>query len=331
MSKLRLSRGVVFALIVCGAIAAGVAYVAFAALREDSGTSFGSGSVTSLAKQPHVVFQNITGQAGDRGYAKVALAPLGEPDARRALTELTCERVYFAAKQGICLVPELGLYRSDYKIVITDADFKTKFELPFAGIPSRARISPDGRYGAATSFLVGHSYAQDSFSTKTIILDMARGVVLADIEKDFTVTRDGKRVDDRDFNFWGVTFARQPGRFYATLRTGNKTYLIEGDIGTRRARTLHENVECPSISPDGTRLAYKKLVSDAWQLQVLELRTMKETPIPGTRGLDDQVEWLDDGRILYGLDADLWVVRSDGSGRPAKFLTRALSPAVVRN
>jgi Tol biopolymer transport system component len=240
------------------------------------------------------------------------------------------ERVYFAANQAICLVPELGLYRSDYKIVITDGDFKTKFELPFAGIPSRARISPDGRYGAATSFLAGHSYAADSFSTRTVIIDMARGVVIADLEKDFTITRAGKRIDDRDFNFWGVTFARRSGRFYATLRTGDKTYLLEGDVASRRARVLHENVECPSISPDGTRIAYKKSISGAWELYVLELKTMKETPVPGTRGIDDQVEWLDDGRILYGRDADLWSVRSDGSARPREYLSRALSPAVVR-
>jgi hypothetical protein len=328
--NLRLSRGVIFVLIVGASIAAGAAYVAFAALRDDSGPSFDSASVTALAAQPHVVFQNVTGRAGDREYAKVALAPLSKPGARRALTKLTCERVYFAAKQGICLVPELGLYRSDYKIVLTDANFDAKFELPFAGIPSRARISPDGRYGAATSFLAGHSYAQDSFSTRTIILDMARGVVLADLEKDFTVTRGAKRIEDRDFNFWGVTFARRPGRFYATLRTGKKTYLIEGDIAARRARILHENVECPSISPDGTRVAYKKLMGGAWQLHVLDLETMKETPIPGTRGLDDQVEWLDNERILYGRDADVWSASADGSARPSKYLSRALSPAVVR-
>jgi hypothetical protein len=32
-----------------------------------------------------------------------------------------------------------------------------------------------------------------------------------------------------DINFWGVTFARAPGRFYATLGTKGHTYLVEGD------------------------------------------------------------------------------------------------------
>ena len=33
-----------------------------------------------------------------------------------------------------------------------------------------------------------------------------------------------------DVNFWGVTFARDSDRFYATMATGGKTYLIEGSV-----------------------------------------------------------------------------------------------------
>ena len=45
---------------------------------------------------------------------------------------------------------------------------------------------------------------------------------------------------------------------------------------------IHENVECPSLSPDGTRIAYKKrdrLDPAPWQLTVLDLATMRETPL----------------------------------------------------
>ena len=149
------------------------------------------------------------------------------------------ERVYFAAHRGLCLVSRHGLLQTGYEAKITGPDFKPRRELQLAGIPSRARISPDGRYGATTGFVTGHSYADDSFSTQTVLIDMARGKVVADLEKDFIVTRNGKRIKSVDFNFWGVTFARQPGRFYATLRTGETTYLIEGDLRTRRARVLH--------------------------------------------------------------------------------------------
>jgi hypothetical protein len=46
---------------------------------------------------------------------------------------------------------------------------------------------------------------------------------------------------------------------------------------------------------------------------------MEETPLAEARSVDDQVEWLDNQRILYGLSRDIWVVRADGSGSPRKF------------
>jgi hypothetical protein len=64
---------------------------------------------------------------------------------------------------------------------------------------------------------------------------------------------------------------------------------------------------------------------------VLDLATGRETPLAETRSVDDQVEWLDDNRILYGLIKDVWVVRADGRGKPRIYVRDALSPAVVRS
>ena len=330
MPRRSLSRGIVFAAIVTLSMLAAAGYVGQAALRS-SDNGEGGLDRSSLARDPHVVFQNVTGQAGDTKYARVALAAAEGDDIRRKVTRLLCERVYFAASRGICLLSRQGLLQTGYEVTITGPDFRRRHTLRLPGIPSRARISPDGRYGATTSFITGHSYAEDNFSTKTVLIDMARGRVLADLEKDFKIFRSGKQIKEVDFNFWGVTFGRLNGRFYATLKTGDKTYLVEGDVRTRQARVLHENVECPSISPDNSRLAYKKWLGDRWRLHVLDLATMKETPLAEERPVDDQVEWLDNDRILYGLSADTWVVPADGSGAPQKFLSKALSPAVVRN
>ena len=109
--------------------------------------------------------------------------------------------------------------------------------------------------------------------------------------------------------------------------------LVEGDIATRTMRMLRENVECPSLSPDNKRIAFKKRMPGrnvTWRLHVLDLETMQETPVNEDRSVDDQVEWLDDQNILYAVDADVWVVPADGSGSPSKFVGQALSPAVVR-
>jgi dipeptidyl aminopeptidase/acylaminoacyl peptidase len=284
-----------------------------------------------VAKEPHLVFQHLG--AGGAEYAQLALAPLDKPQSRRAVTSLACARVHFAADRGLCLVPENGFYKSAYSAKIIGSDFRTQRKIQLTGLPSRARVSPDGRYGATTAFVAGHSYAQDTFSTQTMLIDMAKGSVLANVEQDFIVTREGRRIKDVDFNFWGVTFARDSNRFFATLKTGGKTYLIEGDVRSRRARVLRENVECPSISPDNTRLAYKKQMGKRWRFHVLDLTTMVETPLADTRGVDDQVEWLDNDHLLYAFSppAAIWVIPADGSGAPRKFLSDALSPAVVRN
>lgn len=109
----------------------------------------------------------------------------------------------------------------------------------------------------------------------------------------------------------------------------------------RTLRTLKDNVECPSLSPDGTRIAYKKLQrgsnSAGWRVHVLDLETGADLALPGERGIDDQVEWLDDERLMYGLlrrvgyaSQTWWVVPADGSRQPSVFIPEAWSPAVVR-
>jgi hypothetical protein len=324
------SRGLIFAAIVALSVAVATGYVVLAA-GGDGDTEGGLGAASGVRGEPHVVFQNVKGEPGDRSYARVALAQVDEPGRTRNTTRLLCERIYFAANRGLCLVSRQGALQTGYTVKIVGADLERRHQLRLSGIPSRARISPDGRYGATTAFVTGHSYAEDNFSTQTVLIDLTLGKVIADLEKDFTIMRDGKRIKEIDFNFWGVTFARESGRFYATLRTGDNTYLLEGDMRSRLARVLHENVECPSISPDNTRLAYKKWLGDRWRLHVLDLETMEETPLAETRSVDDQVEWLDDDRILYGHSFDTWVLPADGTGTPRKFLPRALSPAVIRS
>ncbi len=208
-----------------------------------------------------------------------------------------------------------------------------RHELDLTGIPSRARVSSDGRLGSVTMFVTGHAYAvAGSFSTETKLIDLRRGVTIADLE-DFTVSRGGRVVTADDVNFWGVTFAQDGDRFYATMATGGRTYLVRGSIRDRTMRTLKENVECPSLSPDGTRIAYKKRVGARdvpWRLTVLDLATLRETPLGEPQGIDDQAEWLDDRHVAYGLDGEVRVVAADGSGAPRRMRARADSPAVVR-
>jgi dipeptidyl aminopeptidase/acylaminoacyl peptidase len=308
-----------------------VGFVTFASLRERESARVAAKvdpaarrAVASLRRGTRqIVFQHVR---RDRDYARIAVAAAAAPR-RRTIAGRVCDRVYFAAGRGLCLLRAAGL-SPRYTALVLGPNLEVRARVGLPGIVSRARISPDGRWGAATGFVTGHSYRDRGFSTATYLLDLAAGKVVSDLEA-FTVTHAGRTIDAVDFNFWGVTFARGGERFYATLGTGGKTYLVEGSVRARRVRVLHEGVECPSLSPDGTRVAYKRRAGDRWRLSVLDLATGRETPLAETRSVDDQAEWLDDGHVLYGLGGHVWRVRADGRGRPSRLLADALSPAVV--
>lgn len=331
------NRRALFAVLVIACVVAAVGYGGMAVRRSRSSRAtagvFGNAAAARalIGKTPTVMFRN---QIEGEGSAHLALVPL-TPSANgtRAILPLRCRRLYFAGGRGLCLAEDAG-FGTAYEMSVLGADFKVLATLPLIGLPSRTRVSPDGRYGATTVFVAGHSYSNGDFSTETTLFDLASGKKLANLE-DLTVLRDGQPFKAVDFNFWGVTFAADGNRFYATLKTGGDTYLVEGDIAARQMRMVHRNVECPSLSPDGTRIAYKKAVAVRrgvvfWRFNVLDLRTMTETPLAEQRSIDDQVEWLDDRSILYGVLSDVWVVPADGSGEPRRFLNRASSPVVIR-
>jgi uncharacterized repeat protein (TIGR01451 family) len=328
--------------IVCVAAAAG--YVVWAMLRDGRATASRDGEravagpVSAFVPPagPTLLFSNLATASNSRNRA--AVVPLESPEGPRVMTRLVCRRIHFAAGAGLCLGEGGGTAALEDDVIDTHAyvfgdDFQIKHDVSLGGFPSRSRISPDGRYGATTVFVAGHSYADAGFSTATTLINLETGAKTGNLEQ-FAVWRDGTRFRAIDFNFWGVTFAPDGDRFYATLATGGRTYLVEGSIGGRLLRTLRENVECPSLSPDGKRLAFKKrvggLLRPVWRFHVLDLATMSETPLAELRSIDDQIEWLDDGQVLYGDGSTIWVAAADGTGQPRKFLSQATSPTVLR-
>jgi hypothetical protein len=292
-----------------------------------------AGTAATPPAAPYVVFANMSPDA----YRRVALAPLGAPDASRYLTPLSCDRVHVANGRGICLTTSLDGMATVHRARLFDAAFRETASATLTGVPSRARVAPDGRLGAVTVFEAGHAYDEAGFATRTSILDLARGVVLTDLEQ-FTVLRDGRPFTAVDFNFWGVTFAADSDRFFATLATGGIPYLVEGRVSDRRIRIIGATGECPSLSPDNTRLAYKHRLpgSNVWQVRVIDLATRAVTPLTGeTRSVDDQVEWRDDTRVLYHVTgsggADVWQLETTAPGQPpVRLVPSAYSPAVVR-
>ncbi|MGF6823711.1 hypothetical protein M2317_002631 [Microbacterium sp. ZKA21] len=296
-----------------------------------------SGSPQEWDSGDRIVFRST---AVGQSYGLVASVAIEDPSGPRALTDVACDRVDAVADEWICLRTERGI-ATTFEAVVRSSDGVVTEQWPLPGIPSRTRISADGKLLATTAFVTGHSYATIGFSTETVIRGRD-GESFGNLE-DFAFIRDGAMSTAADRNFWGVTFAGDD-RFYATagLTLDGTTYLVEGDLSDRTLTTIAEGVECPSLSPDGSRIAFKLVTAGAgptvhWTPAVLELRSGEVTVLPETRNIDDQIEWLDDSTILYGMprddaagDSDVISLAADGSSEPELFIEHAWSPSVVR-
>lgn len=286
----------------------------------------------------HVVFRNT---ASGSGYGHIARVPLSAPDGTRVVDSVACDRVDATDVELSCLRIERGIVPS-YSATLYSRDGNQLEQWPLPGIPSRTRISADGSLVATTSFVTGHSYAAVGFSTETVIRTSG-GESMGNLEE-WSLLVDGAASAPQDRNFWGVTFVDDT-TFYATvgLTASGATYLVRGDISARTLTTLAENVECPSVSPDGTRVAFKRVTSGSgagvrWTPSIYDLATGEVTVLPESRSIDDQIEWLDADTILYGMpregavgDTDVWQLAADGSSDPTIFIEHAWSPSVVRS
>ncbi len=293
---------------------------------------------TPLSRGPALIFRH---SAPDPFDGALGTAPIGEPSDVRLVPALRCDRVHMAAGRGICLASDRGVFTT-YRAVLFDEMGMPRTDLPLAGLPSRTQVSPDGRLGAITVFVAGHSYAAGDFSTRTSLVDLDTGRWLVEDIETFTVRRNGRTITAPDFNVWGVTFGADGRTFYATLGTGGETLLLQGDVPTRTADVIATQVECPSLSPDGRRIAFKQRARGengvtAWRLSVLDLATGRRQALAETRDVDDQAEWLDTSHVLYALPGtpergtlmDQWVVPADGQGAPRLLVPGASSASVA--
>ncbi|MET0725512.1 MAG: hypothetical protein ABWY36_04120 [Leifsonia sp.] len=319
--------------LVSGAGAYGVsAYVSYA--QRSSAPSEADTNEGEALTGPRIVFRNT---ASGAGYGEVGMVPITDPGGERTIIDIACDRVDATEDASVCLHTDRGVV-TRFNATLYDDHWKEVRSWPLAGIPSRTRLSPDSTLIGTTAFVTGHSYATVGFSTQTLITG-ADGTAYGNLE-DFALNIDGAPYTAVDRNLWGVTFADDGDTFYATAASGGRTWLVRGSLDARTLTAVRETAECPSLSPDGTRVAYKKNVSTTgtahWAIAVLDLAEGTETVLPEERSVDDQLEWLDDDTLLYGMpndtvgDNDVWSTAADGSGHPAILIEHAWSPAVVR-
>jgi hypothetical protein len=328
----------VAAISLTGAIIAGASGCAGASptpAASSSAPASSGASVWKLPAGPRIVFRN-TEPGPDAGM--VASVPLSSPDARRTISALACERVY-ATRKALSCMSKSGTNPIGYRETLYGADGAESRFWPLPGAPSRTRLSSDSKLAAWTAFVDGESYEGVKFSTQTIITAMY-GTYYGPLDA-FTFLIDAKPYTAVDLNYWGVTFTDDGNTFYATAASAGRTWLVKGNLRGRTLVALHEGAECPSLSPDGTRVAYKKNLgtTDAprWTLAVLDLASQKETVLPLDGNVDDQTEWLDDRTLLFGLpvagangDFNVYSAPADGSAAETLLIEHAWSPSVVR-
>lgn len=287
------------------------------------------------ADVPRIVFRNT---ALGEGYGFVAAVPLADPGGPRVLSDVSCDRVYATNSYEMCLRVNRGVVTT-FTADLLDRSGALVRSWPLPGIPSRTRISSDSGLVSFSAFITGESYASVGFAINTQISEVG-GADSGTLE-DFALTVAGTAVTAADRNIWGVTFTDDSNLFYATAASGGRTWLVQGDRAARTLVAIRDGVECPSVSPDGTHLAYKKVTATAptttWTVAVLDLATNEEVVLPEPNNVDDQIEWLDDSTVIYGLlradesgASDIWSAPIDGSAAPSLLVEHAWSPAVIR-
>ncbi|MGW6444298.1 TolB family protein [Lentzea sp. NPDC055074] len=280
----------------------------------------------SQAKTGDLLFVDLAG--GQNRVEKLA------DGGTRTPLELVCQRFYAAGGTSVCL--KLSGPGPTYSAEVSRGGKPVK-TIPLPGIPSRAKVSQSGNVVSWTSFVTGDSYSvPGGFSTRTGFYDLRTGETAESLEH-FAATVEGVLHTASDVNYWGLTVASDDKTFYATLASGGFTWLVKGDLVTRSVTTLRRDAECPSLSPDGTKVAYKKRIGrlGPWDLAVLDLATSTEKRLPGTAGVDDQATWLTPDELAFAAvpkDAKLpavHVVPVDGSADARVLIADATSPSPV--
>ncbi|HMC50204.1 MAG TPA: hypothetical protein VKH20_06125, partial [Solirubrobacterales bacterium] len=195
-------NGKILLALVALCVVAGGAYVAVAALGPNQTTTDARPQAGGVLDRSDVMVRAVE-PSNPQLNGRVFVVDHGK--VKQLPGDLSCERVYFAAGRGICMgVAPSGV---DYTAQVFDAKMQALNTIPLSGLPSRARVSEDGRYGAMTVFVSGDSYLESStaFSTRTYLVDMASGKAIDQLEQ-FSVIKEGKPTDAINFNFWGVTF-----------------------------------------------------------------------------------------------------------------------------
>src|SRR5947207_3307273 len=154
-SSNRQGRQKIFAWVVFGCIALAVCYTSLVILRAsaeaDNVKAAGQRTPLPIARPDELeAIQNqsylIFLQQEEPPYGQVTLTRFDRAFPQSARTALLCDRIHYAAGNGICLRydPTVSDSLAPPRVWVTlfGSDFKPRYKLPVDGVLSRARVSP---------------------------------------------------------------------------------------------------------------------------------------------------------------------------------------------
>ena len=275
-------------------------------------------------------------------YGRLAIR---HQDGSRTLLDRDCIRVHIAADRGVCLSQGNGVVPSFTTSFFDPAAPLTTIKSYASALPSRARISPDGRFSSVTAFISGASYEDIGGEAATIVtiddIDGEGGNTLSSLSRYDIDSDDATYGDSIDAQYWGMTFA-DSDRFYVTGFFDETAEILLGSVDDQTLTPTGWEGSCPSLSPDGKTLVFKEERPEGgFSLVAVDVETERRWTLNESKSVDDQVEWLDNDTILSGVhpdgaddsvqpEFDIWMIDIDEDAEPELFLPNADSPAVAR-
>lgn len=313
-------------------LAAGIGYLLVSLQMAGRGESGERATARHPVPPPFVIFRAL---APRESYGRVALLEL-RPAAEPLVSSLSCLRLHYAGGRGLCATQRTRAGEIVNVVHLFDRALERRGEVVLDGIPTRLRVAPNGLFGAVTTYSEEETPEYERLATRTRIIDMQTGRQVADL-RDFRLENSNLPAISGPRDFSSVAFERDGDRFFATLATDEERYLVAGSLREQRVTALRGGVANEALSPNGDRLAVKRLLPERgfWQLAVIDLRTWTERDLrQGPRSVDDQVEWLDDDHVMYhdvdGESTALWALPVDGINGPRVLVKGAYAGAVQR-
>ncbi|MGQ0732915.1 MAG: hypothetical protein ACT4QD_04585 [Acidobacteriota bacterium] len=304
----------------------------------------GPAALVNATRAIEVPFLMFRTQAPPAVHGRVTMARAEHPRGPRFVTPLSCVRVHTADGRGVCLVETLEGRSVVHRAETFDDSFARLASIRLDGVPIRTRVSPNGRLLTVTVYGEEATPEGERLATRTQVYEVASGRLVADIgefdltdelRRDLTALTKQTAFGTRDVA--GLGFMPDSDGFIATLAAADRYLLVSGSVTSRQLSILASDLAGEAVSPDGRRLAAKRLVGGRsfWQLVVFDLTTRQvTTPNQGPRSVDDQVEWFDNGVLMYheasGESTGVWALPIDGTSGPRLLLDDAYSPSMAR-